>query len=281
MLPMILTCLTCAISLVAFSLNAKESITGNYGGYRDICLKASVDPYYFQNFRSMPEYRCALELTEGDVFAKYISFSDKLLKNIETFRKLDEIGNPELTDYPLLGKFSATNLRYVVLADQIMKFFSLPKDSKIVEIGAGFGGQCYILSQFHPFAHYYIYDLPEVEALIGRVMQELKMDNVQCMPIDNVQLPEEHVDLVISNYAFSECDREMQLEYFENVIKKANRGYIIYNQISKETYGIDSLKLDEFIQLLKDNGFRPKKYPEFLSTAPGNILIVWDNSKGK
>lgn len=261
-------------------VQAKESITGWFAGYREICRKASVDPYYFQNFRSMGEYRCVLELTEGDAFAHYLSGApEKLLEKLNIFRKLDMIGNPTIKNYPTLGNFSGTTLRYIVLANQIKKFFTLPDNAKIAEIGAGFGGQCYVLSQLQSFSNYYIYDLPEVELLIAKVMETLQTKNVRCMPLD-AELPEKKIDLVISNYAFSECDRETQMDYFEKVIKKAERGYVIYNQISQES-GIKSLTPEEFLQLLKNIGIRPKVHKEFPSTAPGNLLILWDRTQQK
>ena len=108
------------------------------------------------------------------------------------------------------------------------------------------------------------------------MMRALNWQNVICLPIDET-LPEEKIDLLISNYAYSECDREMQLGYFERVIKKADRGYMIYNQIAAG-YGIDSISISEFVDLLKNNGFKPRVYKEFFQGA-GNSLILWDKSK--
>lgn len=105
------------------------------------------------------------------------------------------------------------------------------------------------------------------------------MKTTQCIPMEK-PLPEKSVDLLISNYAFSEIDRKTQLDYFERVIKKAERGFVIFNHISKEA-GIHSLSLDEFLQLLKANGCRPKTFNEFLSTGEGNRIVIWDKSKQK
>ena len=256
------------------SLHGGESITGRDTTYREICFKASYDPYYFQNFRSMGGYRVALELTEADAFANYIANSSRRLRSrLEACRKIDTIGNPPLKDYPKIGSFSGTVLRYIVLADRIEKLFSLPQNAVIGEIGAGFGGQSYIMSVFCRFGQYYIYDLPEVEALIEKVTDALGMKNVSCLPAES-QLPADTLDLIISNYAYSECDRATQIDYFDRVIKKADRGFIIYNQISVD-YNLNSLSPDEFVQLLKASGKDPKILKEPISTAPKNILIVW------
>ena len=266
-------------SIVASQIMAGESISGKDTGYRTICLNAARDPSFLQNFRSMGIYRSIVELSEGDAYAKYlIHASPKVMGKLEQFRRLDSIGNPPIVDYPTIGKFSATNVRYIVFADQITKLFSLPCNPKIVEIGAGFGGQCYTLSCLIPSFHYYFYDLPEVEALITKMIEKLEIKNAKCIPFES-EIPEEKIDLLISNYAFSECDREIQLAYFNKVVKKADRGYIIFNQIANEVYDVHSLSVDEFVQLLKSNGVRPKVLREIPSSAPGNLLITWDKTK--
>ena len=272
-----------ALALIFFGtmgfLPGEDSITGRAATYRETALRASCDAYIFQNFRSIPEYRTALELSEGEAFAAYIASSSRRLRSrLGDFRKLDTIGNPPLREYPAgIGSFSGTTLRYIVLADQVRKMFSLPKKAVIGEIGAGFGGQCYILSILCPFSQYYIYDLPEVEALIGRVADTLNMKGVLCLSSGSV-LPVDKFDLLISNYAFSECDRATQLSYFDRVVKKADRGFMIYNQISKD-FNVDSLSPDEFVQLLEASGKDPKILKEPISTAPKNLLIVWGTKR--
>lgn len=266
-----------ACLFLGIQAEAKDSLTGRLKGYLRISQTAAHDPYYFQNFRSMSEYRIAFELEQGDVFAQYISHSKHLIEKLPAFQKLDFIGNPHLTNYPDIGQFTPTTLRYIVLADQIIKLFNLPPKANIVEIGAGFGGQSYILSQLCPFSKYYIYDLPEVEMLIEKVLETLEVSHAFCLPIDQ-EVPEKKIDLLISNYAFSECDKEMQMEYFEKVIKKADRGYIIYNNIAAKNY---SLSLKEFVQLLKNIGLSPRVFKELFCTAPDNFLVIWDKTKLK
>lgn len=263
--------------LLCIPIFGKDSITAQYSGYVDICRQAAEDDVILNNFRSMPSYRCALEIDDGETFCQYIrNRSSKLLQHLDEFRLLDRIGNPPLIDYEGIGFFTATTLRYVFHADQIVKRFKLPEGAKVVEIGVGFGGQSYILQKVHPCSIYYMYDLPEVEKLVDRVMDQLTVKTVQCLPLDE-DLPEETIDLVISNYAYSECDREMQLVYFDRVIKKADRGYFIYNKIAITDYGLDSIPLHEFIDLLKKNGCNPRVSAELFSGA-GNFLITWDKT---
>ncbi len=271
----------CLLSVVVCVLGfSRESITGFYAGYLEVCRKAAEDSFFLENFRSMTPYRIAFEIDEGEPFAQYIRNRWKYLQgDLEDFRMLDKMGNAPTENYEGLGLFSATTLRYIFHADQIKIHLNLPQGAKIVEIGAGFGGQAYVLRKFCPFSKYYIYDLPEVEELIAKVMTVLGVQNVHCLPIE-VDLPEEKIDLFISNYAFSECDREMQLHYFEKVIKKAQRGYMIYNQLATIDCGVDSIPLGEFVSLLKEIGCKPKVFSEFFSGA-GNSVILWDKTKDR
>lgn len=261
--------------LLISSLFAYESATGCDKAYRRACHLAATHPAYFQTFRSQVDYVNAVELGPDGAFALYLlqhAYASTLEK-LEEFRKLDAIGGPITFDFPKIGPFSGTTLRYILIADQIEGLFSLPENPKIAEIGAGFGGQCYILSKLLPFSRYWIYDLPETEALIEKVIEELQVENVTCLPVD-APFPEDSIDLVISNYAFSECDREMQMEYFDKVIKKAARGYLLYNSVGLgNSLGMSA---KELVQLLKEHGMNPIIYPEPICTYEGNVLIVWD-----
>jgi len=252
-----------------------KSITGSMPAYLETCLKAVNDPYYFKNFRSLPEYGPVLECGFAGESATYLlnKGSPQILEKLKLFNQLDQIGNSVTNNIPGIGRFSGTTLRYIVIADQIMKFFQLPDQPTIAEIGAGFGGQCYVLSEIKPFSKYFIYDLPEVECLIEKVMKTLSVKKVSLMYLDE-KISDEKVDLLISNYAFSECDRETQISYFERVLKKADRGYVIFNQINS----YDTLSVDEFMNLLNEHQMNPKIYEEPIFTYQGNVLIVWDKT---
>jgi|GEM_PF-6736283 len=176
--------------------------TANYMGYVQTCAEAAVNDEVLNSFRTIPSYRSALKIAEADSFPDYIRrrFSGPG-KYLDRFRMIDSVGAPPLTDYQHLGLFSPTVLRYIFHADQILNHFSLPKDAKIAEIGAGFGGQVFVLQQMHPCSKYYIYDLPEVGGLIEKVTARVNPGSVTCLPLDE-DLPESEIDLVISNYAY-------------------------------------------------------------------------------
>ena len=258
---------------VLFPLYSQQSISGNIPSYVEICLKASIDPYYFQTFRSNPLYAEVVECGLGGESASYIlsSSSEEIRGKLADFRLLDQIGNPTTNDISGVGRFSGTTLRYIVVADHIDKLFSLPQNATIAEIGAGFGGQCFILSQLNRFAKYYIYDLPEAQALINTVLKTLSVSKAACVPFDEA-LPVEKIDLLISNYAYSECDLPTQLDYFERIVLKADRGYMLFNQTG------GALTPDNFIDMLESHNMFPRIYEEPIFSYTGNKLIVWDKT---
>src|SRR3989338_654747 len=254
----------------------QNSMTGRSTSYREICREAALDDCTFQKFRSIKPYFDALECGQGGEFAQYLmeNATDQTLSQIGSLRKLDLYGDPVRNEIPNFGLFSGTTLRYIVFADSMKRLFDLPDHCTIVEIGAGFGGQAYVLSHLVPFSRYYVYDLPEAEMLIERMVATLGVPNVRCLDV-YAELPLEEVDLFISNYALSECDKETQLDYFKRVAVKAKRGYMLFN----DTNVFDHLSLSEWIELFQENGIHPKIHPEPVFTYSGNHLITWDRTK--
>lgn len=271
---------TAALTLILSSLHGEmipqHSITGKSVPYREVCRNAAFDDSTFQNFRNIEAYFNAVECGQSGEFAEFIRnhATPRTLSLIPQFNKLDLYGNPVRNTIQGFGSFSGTTLRYVMFADHISRFFDLPKDYTVAEIGAGFGGQAYILSILIPFSKYYIYDLPEVELLINKMMSTLSVSDVTCLDA-YAELPTESIDLFISNYALSECDRNTQLDYFERVVAKAKRGYILFN----DTNNYDHLSLYEFIRLFHAHGILPKIHPEPVFSYTGNVLITWDKTK--
>lgn len=265
-----------AFTVLQAEVTAQKSVTGNSSPYREVCRNAAIDDAIFQNFRSIKAYFDAVECGQGGDFAQYIkkNATSKTLSKISAFRRLDLLGNPVRNDIPGFGRFSGTTLRYVLFADHISRLFSLPENYTVAEIGAGFGGQAYVLSQLLPYSQYYIYDLPEAEMLIDRMMNALTVNNVVCMD-QFEELPVDSIDLFISNYALTECDRETQVDYFNRVVVKAKRGYILFN----DTNIFDHLSLSEFIELFQAHGINPKIHPEPVFSYTGNVLITWDKTK--
>ncbi len=255
----------------------QQSITGNMTSYLNACSKAVEDSDYFRNFRSRHEYASILgEWGHANEYAHYFltHASEEALSQLELFKRLDQYGSPSTCNFPGLEGFSPINIRYMYIADHLARLFQLPSHPKIGEIGAGFGGQCYILSHRIPFSSYFIYDLPEAERLTEKILKLLSVDRVNLLLLET-PFPEDKIDLLISNYAFSECGRETQLDYFDRIIRKADRGYMLFNQLRC----MDTLSPDEFVQLLNDQGMNASIHQEPVNTHSDNVLIVWDRTR--
>lgn len=106
----------------------------------------------------------------------------------------------------------------------------------IAEIGVGFGGQASLISLLESPISFTLYDLPPVLELSSRFMESLDIQG-DFRFLDS-RIPTKSVpDLVISNYAFSELNRDIQDEYLNKVILNAARGYITWNRLSEESFG--------------------------------------------
>ena len=85
----------------------------------------------------------------------------------------DSIGKPRLYRYPEFNEISPTTLRYIAVALDIENEINFRGITKVVEIGAGYGGQAAILDKFISNVDYYIYDLPSVQALIKKYLLKI------------------------------------------------------------------------------------------------------------
>jgi putative sugar O-methyltransferase len=114
------------------------------------------------------------------------------------------------------------------------------KVDNILEIGGGYGGLCKILSVLVDFENYLIIDLPEVNKLSEKYLsnfEELNGKTSQSF-YDEIESVE-GIDLLISNYAYSECTFELQKSYYDNIIANADKFYITYNNITTTNMSSD------------------------------------------
>lgn len=133
---------------------------------------------------------------------------------------------------------SPTTLRYVKVAGDLLAMGVNAAES-IVEIGAGYGGQCLILDTLRPKNKptYFIYDLPEAGELQKKYTEAHGIDYIQWLSTEDP--PRERFDFCFSNYAFSECARTTQEWYLDNVILRSDHGYMVCNFIN-EHFGLTS-----------------------------------------
>ena len=63
---------------------------------------------------------------------------------LDRFRENDRYGKPETCSYGEHGLFSPTTLRYIKVASDISQLFGSLDGLRIIEIGSGYGGQCFV-----------------------------------------------------------------------------------------------------------------------------------------
>jgi len=194
------------------------------------CMAAYSYDSVFNNFKTQGSYGYILEHVPAALGGDYLLNAEEhnldLLKGIQKFLINDLHGNPEKSTY-ILHKLddirllmSPTTARYIKVLSDLKTLFGTLDNMNIVEIGAGYGGLSLILSKQFKFANYYDVDLYEPGKLASRYCRkEYKMSNFHVLTPERLhELDNIEVDLVISNYAFSECNYETQDIYIEKIL---------------------------------------------------------------
>lgn len=243
--------------------------------YEAAVKKIVLNKKQFNRFRRVYDYREILEhvnFLQGKVYLDlYLSQSKANEANPEIFKANDKAGRPRRFYYSKIGFISPTTLRYMSVALDIRERTGSDYFPRIAEIGGGYGGQANILNLMKAYGNYYIYDLPDVQRLIHEFSSR--------MPIDNIKLPnlsqgqKKNFDLLISNYAFSELPRMLQIEYLEKVIVRASHGYMLMNSGLKNSTGRSDGKLT--IDELRKFILHLTVSEEFPKTSPDNYLVTW------
>lgn len=141
---------------------------------------------------------------------------------------VDNWGNPIRCPRLLLGTarpFSPTTLRYLATALWLKRSGKLPDGAPIVEIGVGFGGLA-AMNALVSKSRTHLVDLPQVEQTALRMLAETGLEDHGVAGADAMPTP---IPLVISNYAFTELNTELQNAYLDKYLKHATHGMIVSN----------------------------------------------------
>lgn len=251
--------------------------------YRDTCMRCAHDKKMFDNFRTNPvlnEIWEHVSYEQGHGYLRNILTRWPGTEMLERACENDKFGGPRTNKFSLGGctvfglrelEMSPTTLRYVKVALDLFDMIgSSLFSANIVEIGGGYGGQATVINTS---GDYVIYDLPEVCSLIARFVASVRPNsNIFTVNSFRHSRDETRYDLVISNYAWSELNKNVQLEYFDGVMRNCDNGYVTCNFIS-DKFGIDSLTRDEIRELFKDKNV--SICDEEPLTYPGNMVIKW------
>jgi hypothetical protein len=246
------------------------SISGTDSGYLRVVQSALEDQIAFSKFKANREYREILEHVDRELGRKYFQVIKRYggVPNIFYKYLKSNYCSPFRYTYKGLGRVSPSNLRYGKIALDLRALFGPLDDFEISEIGIGYGGQYHAISTITKFKSYTFYDLPQVvklaELYLSRVCPDLRIHKT-----GNFNVTNPGIDLVISNYAFSELDRTLQEIYFNNVIINSKRGYLIYNDIGKGAF--DTIGVAEFAKRIPGAVI----INEFPLTHKNNTLVIW------
>jgi putative sugar O-methyltransferase len=244
-----------------------SSISDN-NTYPNFCAQAAEKDDIFATFKQNSIYNDILEhvtYEEGIEYFNQFKNNETIIKNIDKCKINDSVGAPRSYNYNQIGMFSPTTLRYIKILNDLSQLNL--NNKHIVEIGAGYGGQYTILKQFYRPTKYTFIDLKEVLSLIKKYINTLQIQDTETEFIDGITLNQIiSSDLVISNYAFSECTTDIQNLYINNVLRHAKHGYMIYNNFNGYNH-------EQFITLMNPIKVRVNK--EIPQTHPNNVLLTW------
>jgi putative sugar O-methyltransferase len=259
--------------------SGKTSCSEDSDGYMGISRLAAMNDTAFRIFKRSADYRVVLEHVskgQGRAYLDVIKTEGKdLLEFFPRFKENDRYGSPITYNYEV-GKFSPTTLRYIKVVTDLKNIFGDLNNFDVVEIGAGYGGQCKIISDVYHFKSYTIVDLGAILPLIQKYLTTLEVGNVVYESQHRIGRNKEY-DLLISNYAFSECVRSVQNYYVQWILDRSKRGYITYNHDGLSSANSPYNK-EEIISILSKKHIirieneRPK-------TGKLNFIITWDDTR--
>lgn len=255
-----------------------ESENGTYASAILNILKSQKN---FANFKRNRLYRDILEHVseeQGNAYLDVLKLrNDGILKHaLETVLLSDTIGNPlkfRYTGYST--SLSPTTLRYVKVSSDLKILFGEDLGD-VVEIGCGYGGQTLVNDQILNVRSAKLFDLPIVNKLIRRYLNTHLLHGAFKTTSINEEVTSSY-DLAISNYAFSELPKKLQLIYITKVLSKSRKGYLTMNSGLSGGGSIEKLSLKELrYQLPNFETFEEKPL-----TGHDNYIIVWGHAKNK
>ena len=254
----------------------------SYNSYINNMLK---DDELFNNFKQNEIYNNILEHVSEKQGKDYLEYLIRnyyhLIKKLDWNLLLenDKIGNPIKYDYKSILSphielesyfISPTTLRYIYTSCDILSNLNKIKNSNdsnesneptVIEIGCGYGGQCKILYDISKcfnfkIKSYTLIDLNDANMLQNKYLKSLNYKtNINYISFENLKnnietnnnekLLMNAYDLAISNYAIGEFSRDVQIFYIDNVIKRSNHNYIIWNTRPIHPYFSNQIRMLE------------------------------------
>ncbi len=229
--------------------------------YKNIVDKAIIDEETFNTFKTHPSYNSIVGMSENwqaEEWYEELIYSD-IFKNIDIFRKNDSIGGFPTWRSPDNIKISAATLRYMNTLQDITTYFEFSEPINVVELGVGYGGLCFVLSNYLNIKSYCLVDLPNVQQLAQKYLGRLGVKSTLEVP--------ETIDLFISEFCLSEFSDSKIDEFYDLYIKNAKRIYLhmnLHDEVRKQRF-LNKLSKD-FTYRISDE-FPKTHYPNYVITG--------------
>ena len=199
--------------------------------YKAVCLKACIDEFVFKFFRRHPSYdyivECGSFEDARDYGGNIVTSYPDILPMIEEYRKNDNFGGPMTGNYAQFGQICPNTLRHIHMAAEIRRIFGSLAEKRVAEIGGGYGGLCRIIKAMMGYRSYSIFDLRETLLLVKKWLEKLDT-KADFWYLDDYNSTE-YFDMVISVFAFSEINKDVQDLYLDKVIKRSHHGFMVFN----------------------------------------------------
>ena len=178
----------------------------------------------------------------------------------------DKIGGGKKYDYGMM-KTSASNFRYLLHSHLILTHINQLglHELPLVEVGCGYGGLCLALIRLSNIYNitittYYLVDLPMPNKLQQTYLSHFNIPIKMKFHSAYTYGKDIQSDSLffVSNYCFSEIDREHQTHYIQHLFPKISHGFMAWNNIP-----------------LYHFGFTVKEEKEYPLTGPFNKYIYF------
>jgi hypothetical protein len=194
--------------------------------YKAAVNEAIISEQKFNTFKSNPNYNCIVgmsELWQAPLFYEFIKNNNK-----EIFEKLDEFKKNDLIGAPVLWSgngitISPNTLRYIKTLVDLQNHFGSLNDFVVAELGVGYGGLSFMINTNAKLKDYVLCDLPEVQQLAKKY---LSSHNITAT--DDKE-KHDNFDLFISEFCLSEFDDKEIYEFYDKLILKSKRVYLMMN----------------------------------------------------
>jgi hypothetical protein len=123
---------------------------------------------------------------------------------------------------------------------------------------------------------YHLYDLPPVLSLVERYLESHVLNCAYKTSTLNQNSGDEHYDLAISNYAFTELRSQLQCKYVEKILANSSKGYLTMNSGREDSiFTVDKLSVD----ILRRKLLPFEIFEENPLTWRQNYVIVWGHKQ--